>query len=173
MLRGQIAFTLNFGSDAPPRLLAAARQFEPLDLALAGETYLEAVSAALLAGRRATDGGGLLAAAQAAQAARPSRRPRPPDLLLDGFALLITDGYPAAAPLLKLAVSAFTDQHLSARDGLRWLWLAGHAAGLLWDYESWDLLSARFVQLGRDTGALTVLPMALTTRAGPACSLAS
>jgi DNA-binding CsgD family transcriptional regulator len=171
LLRGQIAFALNFGSDAPPQLLAAARQLEPLDLPLARETYLEAVSAALLAGRLATDGGGLLAAARAARAARPSRRPRPADLLLDGFAVLITDGHRAAAPLLKLAVSAFTDQDLSSRDGLRWLWLAGHAAGLLWDYESWELLSARFVQLGRDTGALTVLPMALSTRAG-ACLFA-
>ncbi len=170
LLRGQIAFALNFGSDAPPQLLAAARQLEPLDLALARETYLEAFSAALLAGRLATDAG-LLATARAARAARPSPRPRPPDLLLDGFALLITDGYPAAAPLLKQAVSAFVDQHMPASDGLRWLWLAGHAAGLLWDYESWDLLSARFVQLGRDTGALTVLPMALSTRAG-ACLFA-
>jgi DNA-binding CsgD family transcriptional regulator len=171
LLHGRIAFALNFGSDAPPLLLAAARQFEPLDPGLARETYLEAVSAALLAGRLATDGG-LLAAARAARAAPPPPgAPRPPDLLLDGFALLITDGYPAAAPSLKRAVHAFRGQDLSAQEGLRWLWLAGHAAGLLWDYESWDVLSARFVRLGRDAGALTVLPVALSTRAG-ACLFA-
>jgi DNA-binding CsgD family transcriptional regulator len=171
LLRGRIAFALSFGSDAPPRLLSAARQFEPLDQGLARETYLEAISAALLAGRLGT-GGGLLAAAQAARSAPlPPGPPRPPDLLLDAFALLITDGYPAAVPLLKGAVSAFGGEDLSAEDGLRWLWLAGHAAGLLWDYEGWDLLSARFVQLGRDTGALTALPMALSTRAG-ACLFA-
>ena len=166
LIRGRIAFASNFGSDAPPRLLTAARRFQPLDPGLARETYLEAVLAALLAGRLAT-GGGLLAAAQAARAApSPPHPPRPPDLLLDGFALLITDGYAASAPLLKRAVSAFLSQDLPAQDGLRWLWLAGAAAGLLWDHEGWDTLSARLVQLGRDTGALNVLPMALSTRAG-------
>ena len=86
------------------------------------DELLEAVSAALLAGRLATDGG-LLAAARAARAAPPPpHSPRPPDLLLDGFALLITDGYAASAPLLKRAASAFLSQDLPAQDGLRWLW---------------------------------------------------
>jgi hypothetical protein len=40
------------------------------------------------------------------------------------------------------------------------------AAGLLWDYGSWDLLSARRVKLARDAGALTALPFAVTIRAG-------
>jgi DNA-binding CsgD family transcriptional regulator len=34
----------------------------------------------------------------------------------------------------------------------------------LWDDETWDALSTRFVQLARDAGALSVLPLALTTR---------
>ena len=38
--------------------------------------------------------------------------------------------------------------------------------GILWDDEAWDALSARFVQLARDAGALSVLPLALTTRSG-------
>jgi DNA-binding CsgD family transcriptional regulator len=36
----------------------------------------------------------------------------------------------------------------------------------LWDDEAWEVLSARFVQLARDAGALSVLPLALTTRMG-------
>ncbi len=43
LLRGQIAFSSSRGSDAPPLLLKAARQFEPLDLRLARETYLDAL----------------------------------------------------------------------------------------------------------------------------------
>jgi len=39
-LRGQVAFVRRRGSDAPPLLLEAARQLEPLDAALARETYL-------------------------------------------------------------------------------------------------------------------------------------
>ncbi len=37
---------------------------------------------------------------------------------------------------------------------------------MLWDEESWDVLSTRQVRLARETGALDVLPMALTQRAG-------
>ena len=45
-LRGQVAFASSRGSDAPPLLLKAARQFEPLDSRLARETYLDALAAA-------------------------------------------------------------------------------------------------------------------------------
>ena len=48
-LRGQIAFSSSRGSDAPPLLLKAARQFEPLDPQLARETYLDALAAATFA----------------------------------------------------------------------------------------------------------------------------
>ena len=36
----------------------------------------------------------------------------------------------------------------------------------LWDDEAWDELTTRQVQLARDAGALTVLPVAFTYRAG-------
>jgi DNA-binding CsgD family transcriptional regulator len=36
----------------------------------------------------------------------------------------------------------------------------------LWDYESWDMLSARLVKLAGDAGALTAIPFAATLRAG-------
>jgi DNA-binding CsgD family transcriptional regulator len=55
---------------------------------------------------------------------------------------------------------------MSRGDGRRWLWLASRVAAFLWDDEAWDVLSARFVGLARDAGALSVLPLALTTRSG-------
>jgi DNA-binding CsgD family transcriptional regulator len=166
LLRGQIAFALSYGSDAPPLLLQAAKRLAPLDVALARETYLEAISAGLVAAHL-SGGGGLLEIAQAARAAPPpSQPPHGPDQLLDAFALLITKGYPAAAPMLKRAVQAFRGRDVTTAEELRWLWLAGVAAESLWDDESWDLLSTRDVQLARDTGALGVLPIALSTRAG-------
>ena len=169
LLRGQIAFASSRGSDAPPALpllLAAARQFEPLDVRLARETYLEALSAALLAGRLALDGSVREVAAAARAAPRPPRPARAPDLLLDGLALVITEGYPAAVPMLKQAVSAFRSADVSREEELRWIWQACHGAGLLWDYGSWDLLSARRVELARAAGALTALPIAFNTRVG-------
>jgi DNA-binding CsgD family transcriptional regulator len=165
LLRGQIAFASSRGSDAPPLLLKAARQFELLDERLARETYLEALSAALFAGRLAL-GGGVREVAAATRAAPPPPQPaRAPDLLLDGLAVLITDGYPAGVPLLKQAVSAFLGEDISMQEQVRWLWVACHAAIVVWDHETWHVLAARQVQLARDAGALAVLPMALTSLA--------
>ena len=166
LLRGQIAFALSPGRDAPPLLLKAAKRLEPLDERLARETYLEALSAVLFTGRLASPGS-VLETARAVRAAPPaSQPPRASDLLLDGLALLITEGYATGTPTLKSAVNAFRKDDMSAGEGHRWLWLAAHVAASLWDDEALDVLSARFVQLARDTGALSVLPLALTTRSG-------
>ncbi|HEX6740126.1 MAG TPA: LuxR C-terminal-related transcriptional regulator, partial [Vicinamibacteria bacterium] len=166
LLRGQIAFASSRGSDAPPLLLKAAKRLEPLDIGLARETYLEALSAAMYAGRFLI-GGGLREAAEAARAAPAAAQPpNAPDLLLDGLALLITQGYAAATPTLKRALSAFSSEGISRSEALRWLWLACATAVRLWNDEGWDLLSARHVQLARDAGALGVLPIALNQRAG-------
>ena len=134
-------------------------------MGLARETYLDALSAATFAGRLAL-GGGMREVAEAARMAPPPGPMRGPDLLLDGLALLVTDGYPAGAPVLRQAVSAFRGTDLSTEEGLRWLWLASYAAGLVWDYASWDVLSGRQVTLARDAGALIALPIAVSTRAG-------
>ena len=166
LLRAEIAFAVNRGSDAPPLLLTAAKRLEPLDVGLTRETYLEALQAAMFVGRLAR-GGGLLEVAQAARAAPASSQPpRAPDLLLDGLALLITEGYPAGTPILRRALSAFRSEDISRQEGLRWLWLACRAAVDLWDDETWYVLSTRHVQLARDAGALSVLPIALISRMG-------
>jgi ATP/maltotriose-dependent transcriptional regulator MalT len=166
LLRAQIAFAVNRGSEAPPLLLTAAKRLELLDVGLARETYLEALQAAMFVGRL-TSGVGLPEVARTARGApRSPRPPRAADLLLDGLALLHTAGHAAAAPMLKRALSAFSSDDLSAEEGLRWLWLACRAAVDLWDDESWELLSTRHVQLARDAGALSVLPIALISRMG-------
>jgi DNA-binding CsgD family transcriptional regulator len=81
------------------------------------------------------------------------------------MAVLITQGFPAGAPIVKHAVSAFGSADVTTEEGLRWLWLACTAASLVWDYASWDALSARLITLAREAGALMALPTALTTRA--------
>jgi DNA-binding CsgD family transcriptional regulator len=109
----------------------------------------------------------VLKTARAARAAPRSPQPaRASDLLLDGLALVITDGYAEGRPTLAKAVHAFRGDDISPAEGLRWLSLAPRVAAFLWDDESWDVLSARFLQLARDAGALSVLPLALNTRAG-------
>jgi DNA-binding CsgD family transcriptional regulator len=166
LLRGQIEFAVNRGRDAPPLLLSAAKRLEPLDIGLARVTYLEALSAAISAGRLGARDG-VRKTADAARQAPPSREPpRAPDLLLDGLAVLHTEGYAAGMPMLKRALRAFRSDELSSEEGIRWLWLACRTAMDLWDDESWFVLSARQIQLARDAGALTVLPLALNLRAG-------
>ena len=113
LLRGQIAFAARRGSDAPPLLLSAARELDAVDPSLARATYLDALTAALFAGRLAI-GSSALEVARAALAARSSLAASARvDLLLDGLALQITDGPSVGTPVLKRAVCAFR--------GRRWL----------------------------------------------------
>ena len=167
LLRGQIMFAVNRGRDAPPLLLKAAKELEPLDPGLARETYLEAFAAALFADRLAR-GGGVHEVAEAILSADWSassqRAPRAFDHLLDGMAVLATQGYAAAAPILKQALAAFRDEPMADEEALRWLWLACRVARAMGDDAAWDELTDRHVQLARSAGALSVLPIALAER---------
>jgi DNA-binding CsgD family transcriptional regulator len=158
LLRAHVAFASGLGSDAPPLLLKAARQLEPFDLDLARETYLAAWGAAGMAGRHA--GGPVLAEiCRAVQALPPPDAPRPLDLLLDGLALLVTDGHAAAAAPMQRAAEQLID--IPVEDVLRWGWMAVSATSTLWDLEGLHAISARQVQLVRDAGALAQLPLYL------------
>jgi DNA-binding CsgD family transcriptional regulator/tetratricopeptide (TPR) repeat protein len=162
LLRAQVAFASSHGRDAPPLLLSAARQLEGLDVGLARETYLEAFTAALFVGRLSPAVGDVARAVRTAPAAPgPARAP---DLLLDGLALLVTEGYAAGTPALRRALLAFLSQDISAEEGLSWLWLAGLAAMAVWDDETWHILASRHVKLARDVGALSELPLAIRWR---------
>ena len=164
LLRAQLAFATNRGGDAPALLVKAARRLEPIDTGLARATYLDALTASTLAGRLASPGGHTLEVARAASAApRPPGDPSVPDLLLDGLAANFNDGYAAGVPFLRQALTAF-GSGMSADEELRWLWLTTLAALHLWDDERWDMLSSRYVELARKTGALSELPLALSTR---------
>ena len=74
-LRAEITFARTRGSDAPALLLDAARRLEPLDPAMARETHLEAIAAAMFAGRLG-DGPGVREVAEAAHAAPAAEQPR-------------------------------------------------------------------------------------------------
>jgi DNA-binding CsgD family transcriptional regulator len=164
LLRAQLAFVTSRGRDAPLLLVKAARRLEPIDTGLARATYLDALTASTLAGRLASPGGHTLEVARAASAApRPRHDPSVPDLLLDGLAANFNERYAAGVPFLRQALTAF-GSGMSADEELRWLWLTTLAALHLWDDERWDMLSSRYVELARKAGALSELPLALSTR---------
>jgi DNA-binding CsgD family transcriptional regulator len=165
LLRGHVAFASGRGSDAPPLLLKAAKRLEPLNRDLARDTYLSAWTAAAFAGHLAGIGD-LLEVSRAARALPPPRQPpRPLDLLLDGFALLITDGPAVAAPALRHAASAFASADTPMKEGLQFGWIAQTAAVALWDWDVWRAILVRQVRLARAIGALNQLPVDLASLA--------
>ena len=167
LLRAQVTFARTRGRDAPPLLLDAAKRLEPLDAALAHATYLDAFAAALSADRLAR-GGDPREVATAVLAADWGRalvhQPRSCHLLLDGLTRLTSEGYTAGASALKEALHAFRETQLPEEDELHWLWLACHIARALGDDAAWDDLTHRQVQLAREVGALSLLPVALDDR---------
>jgi DNA-binding CsgD family transcriptional regulator len=170
-LRAQIAFVFTRGSDAPPLLVDVAGRLAPLDPALARETYLEALGAAMYAGRVDIDSGVRQAAAAARLAPAAPQPPRSADLVLDGLAARCTEGPGAGVPLLRLALAAYSDERLDDHDAIvRWLLLAPVVQSMavfdLWDDDAFHALATRAVQLARDTGALALLPVTLVYRSG-------
>ena len=161
----RIAFATNRGSAAPGLLLTAARRLEPLDVPLARETYLDALTAAMFTGRLAGASDARQVAA-AALVAPSAPNPRPVDLLLDGLAALIARGPAAGTPPLRDALAAFARRGVEPTEALRWRWLAGRAAGFIWDYQGWDLLTAHHIRAARKAGLLAEMPFALNTRVG-------
>ena len=172
----------------PARMLLAVAAADPTGDAVlvrraAGQLWLgaEAAGAAESAGlleigarvrfrhplvRSAAGQAGLPEIARAARAAPAAPQPQAPDLLLDGLAILITDGYEAGTPVAQRAVSAFRGPGLAVEDAMRWSFVATHTAHDLWDDEGWEALSARHLQLARDVGALGLLPIAIAQRVG-------
>ena len=166
LLRGQMAFSAGNSSDTPRLLIDAARRFEALDTRLARETYLEALSAALLGHRTSQIGTLEIARAARGATAAPPSDSRAPDLLLEGMATLITDGYETGVPAVQRALSVFRDGDLPIGEQLRWLFVATRCAIDIWDDESWRDLAIRQVELARAVGALSLLPFAITQRFG-------
>jgi DNA-binding CsgD family transcriptional regulator/tetratricopeptide (TPR) repeat protein len=161
LLRAQLAADPGRRGDAWLLLLKAASRLEPLDARLAREAYRDALMAALTAGRLAT-GDGMLQAAEAAWGAPQVPEPaRATDLLLYGLVVLTTEGHAAGMPIVKRALNAFRSQGVPVEKALRWLPLACRMSRDAWDDDSWYVLSVRLIELARQVGALTVLPVAL------------
>jgi DNA-binding CsgD family transcriptional regulator len=167
-LRGLIVLVQQGPSDAARLLLSAARRLEPLDAGLARDTHLEALWAAVWAGDLGSPGG-VAAAVEAARASPPGPDPtRAVDVLLEAFALRLTQGYAAAAPLLTRALELSLALDVTNDEAGRWL-AGGRASAIaaleLWDAESWHALAAVQAQFARDTGALVHLQYALNNLA--------
>jgi len=164
LLNAQIAFAQGRAIEGLPLLLSAAHRLEQVDVPLARETYLEALSSVVFAGHLAHDPG-WRQVGEAARAAPSAVMPRALDGLLDALALRLTEGFAASAPMIDRVLTIFCGEDVPVQESLRWLLLAGVIAADLWDLERWQQVTARHVSITRDAGALSELPLALDSSA--------
>ncbi|MEU6422858.1 helix-turn-helix transcriptional regulator [Streptomyces spiralis] len=170
-LRARILFARSRSDEAAPLLLEAAAQFTAAGSPLARETYLEAISATIFAGRVHGPTGARAAAIAARGSGAPSSGSKAADLLLDGVAALLADGCETGVPALRASLELLTHEELGTREAtVRWLLLVPVALEAFihyaWDLHAWDALSSRAVRLARDIGALGALPPALIYAGG-------
>ncbi|WP_436528794.1 ATP-binding protein [Actinoplanes sp. HUAS TT8] len=161
-LRGHLAFATGQSGRAPVLLLETVRRFERLDPAAARETYLDAITYALLAGRFA----GTPVTEVAAVTPPAADGSHAQDLLVDALAQLYREGHAKATPAVQRALAAFRRDELPAGEAMRCLGIACHAAYEVWDDEAWEALAELGLRHTRAAGALVMLPVALTQRIG-------
>ncbi|MFL6098743.1 MAG: AAA family ATPase, partial [Actinomycetales bacterium] len=165
-LRAQIALAVSRGSDALPLLLGAANRLADFPTELAQESRLEALAAAMYAGHPGDDPE-VQRVAVAALAAPTSAQPSDAvDALARGLATVFTKGFDAGVPPLRVALDTIqrADEHRPEVN--RWLWLACRIAFDLWDERVSGDLATRGLRLARESGALSILPIAASFRAG-------
>ena len=161
-LRGQIADDQRRSGDAARLLLSAARRLEPLNASQARETYLEALTMAMYVGDAFLPGGAGKAADAIRSAPPAPDPPRPVDVALDAFTLMLTEGYATAAPELKRALDLLLAVDVGTSEGRRWRFLVGGRVGMIiaderGDWESLHALATGQAQAARDVGALVQL----------------
>jgi DNA-binding CsgD family transcriptional regulator len=157
-------------NEACVQLLGAAKGLDGLDDDLARETYLEALTAAMYAGRFG-DPAGLAEVAEAGRAAvkRVTELRRPIDFLLSGMTSRFIDGPGAGREHLRSALHLW-NADMQKADGAAVHWpfpiAQESAAHELWDDAFLQQIATDMVRRARDTGALAVLAPALAFRAG-------
>ena len=164
LVRARLAFTVDRGGDAAQLLLDAARQLSRFDGVQSRTAYLDAIRAALSAGRRAALGATMADVARAARegssGAPGAELPGPPDALLAGLAASFCGELALGASLLRRAIGGLPGE-LTATAELSLVPLAYAGALQVWDDRAGDALASRYVGLARMKGALSELPSAL------------
>jgi hypothetical protein len=139
---------------AAPLLLSAAVALMPTDPRLARQTLLEAIEAVLIAGSAAGDN--VISALTEAVRAAPPGDEAIVDLLLDAFGTYLAAGFVAAAPALRVAVTAMSSPEIPADRLIRWVQFAVFATRALWDDDAHNNLTGRLAQASREQGGAHV-----------------
>lgn len=160
-IRGLVEIERQHRAEAVDLLLGAAAGFAAAGAPEARETALEALVAALY---DAEPGDPLIArtvAAIADTACRPADPVTLIDLLLRGLYLRVTEGFAAAAPMLRRALHVMAGTPSGSWPTFGAFRLMAMLPVELWDEEAWSTLATRLVAVCRREGALGVLPAVL------------
>jgi DNA-binding CsgD family transcriptional regulator len=161
LVQAQLAVLVSWGGDVSARLLEVAKRLEPIDADLTRMTYLDAIYAAVFAGRFAAPGADVAAAAQAAVDGLP-----PPGTLGEAGRILGSlraNFSQVCGPLPKL-VSVMRKVGCAPDREIRWLTLATIVAIGAWDDQWWAELADRQLELCRREGSVTRLMSSLSSR---------
>jgi DNA-binding CsgD family transcriptional regulator/tetratricopeptide (TPR) repeat protein len=160
-MEGAIRFADGRGGETPSLLCDAATRLRDIDAPAARETLVEALEAAMWAGRLAFR----TTTFDVAQAARaipaPDGDESIAELTLRGYTERLTAGYPQAVEWWRRAARAQPDDASQgvSHQVLGMLWTG---TGELLDFESNSAVARRQVRLAREQGALVRLPAALS-----------
>jgi DNA-binding CsgD family transcriptional regulator len=164
-LRGRIQYTCGQVAEATATLSSAAQRLRGLAPRAARDALLSALEAAVFAGWGASSP--LLDdIARTARELPPFGEPpdSPANLLLQGFTARVADGYAAAVPVLRRAVRAFCSDRVDPELALQRAELVAVAAADLLDDAAVEVLTGRWIQRARESGALARLAEGLAFR---------
>jgi len=138
-------------------LLAAARRLGGLDRPRSQVVLLEAFRAGYFLGDREL----LHALAEELSESPTSDSESTRDLLIRGWAAVLGDTPAEGRDLLRRAALALRDKPELEEPDLSLLNHTDTVTRTLWDFDSWETLTRRMVELARDRGALSALPRVL------------
>lgn len=160
--RARVAFIARHGSDAPPLLLKAAQQLATVDRAASQGVFLDAIFAAMFAGKFAVGASAIEVAAAASLTVDGIENGGPTELLLSWLVAHHLHGYAASVPGVRAVMESFKSNPTAWED-LRLLMIASTASLFAWDDSSLDALTRRHVGLTREIGATSEIPLALSS----------
>jgi DNA-binding CsgD family transcriptional regulator len=160
-MEGAIRFADGRGGDTPALLYDAAIALSDANPALARESLMEAMEAAMWAGRLTSATTTIDVARAAALIVAPEDDTVPASLLLTGYTKRFVEGYPAAIPVWRRAFDAF-DAELEASPHSSWHGMVWNATGDALDFAAHRSVAHRWARLAREQGALATLPVALS-----------
>jgi DNA-binding CsgD family transcriptional regulator len=158
---GAIRFAKGRGAETPGLLYDAALKLSDIDVSSARDILMEAIEAAMWAGRLTT-GTTLNDVAQAARRLPGVEEDESiGNLLLTGYTARLTDSYANAVPWWRLAADLHlkraAEQPRSLRSGMVW-----NATAELLDFQAHHRTARDWVRVARDQGAMATLPVALS-----------